>query len=66
MLTGRAETALNVADFHRIREHACEPEGDPLGILFPLHCHLETVAKVNVNDLASDAVKHQVARMPVT
>ena len=54
------------AYLHRMREHARQPEGDLLGVLLAVHRDLETVAEVDVYDLAREALEHQVRRVPVT
>ena len=64
-LAAELVAAVDVADLHGEGEHAREPEGDPLRVLLPRHGHLEAVAEVDVDDLARDAVQHQVARVPV-
>ena len=38
-------------DFHCIHEHTRKPEGDLLWVLLPHHGHLETVSKINMDDL---------------
>ena len=45
---------------HGIGEHASETERNLLRKLLPRHGNLETIAKVNVQDSASQPVQHQV------
>ena len=65
MLARRPVAAFNVADFHRKSQHACQAERHALGVFVAVHGHFEAVAKVNVDDLASDSVEHQVGWMSV-
>src|SRR5690554_1439827 len=65
LLASDAETALDVANLHGISEHACQSEGHPLGVLLALHGNLEAVAKVDVDNLARDAVEHEVRRVAI-
>lgn len=61
-----AETALDITDFHGESQHSRQTERYSLWVLFTMHRHFEAIAKIDVDDLASDAVKHQVRRMSVT
>ena len=55
-----------VAHLHGVDEHAREAEGDFLGKFLANHGDFEAVAEVDVNDLAADAVQHEVGRVAVT
>ena len=46
-------------------EHTGESEGDRLWKLLAPHRHFEAVAKVDVQDLAREAVQHQVGGVAV-
>jgi hypothetical protein len=46
-------------------EHSGQAEGNLLRVFLAPHCHLETVAKIDVHDFATQAVQHQVGGMPV-
>lgn len=54
------------AYLHRMCEHTSESERDFLGELLAMHCDFETVAKVDVHDLASLAPQHEVGRVAVS
>ena len=58
-------TSQRAVYLHGVDEHAREAEGDLLGELLARHGHLEAVAEVDVDDLAAQAVQHQVRRVPV-
>eukprot|EP01137_Pigoraptor_chileana_P037296 Opistho-2@34174 len=64
-LACHAIIALNSAHFHRIDEHTRETERDALGKFFAVHCHLETIAEVDVQDFPREAVEHKVGGMAV-
>ena len=53
------------AHLHSIDEHASQPEWDLLRELFASHGHLKAVAKVNVRDLATHTVQHEVGGVSV-
>ena len=55
-----------IAHLHSVDEHAREAKGDFLGKFLANHGHFEAVAEVDVNDLAADAVQHEVGRVAVT
>lgn len=65
VLTGDSEAAFDVANFHGVRQHPCQSEWNPFWVFFALHGHLEAVTKIDMYDLSSDAVKHQVRRVAV-
>lgn len=66
MLTSCSITALNITDFHSIGQHACQSEWYALWILLAVHSDFETVAKVDVHDLAGDPVEHKIGRMAIS
>ena len=41
---------------HRMRQHPRQPERNLLGVLLTVHCDLEAVAEVDVDDLLCDGV----------
>ena len=49
---------------HGVDEHSSETERNLLGKLLPCHRHFEAVSKVNVRDLATHTVQHQVGGVP--
>lgn len=65
VLARYAEAAFNVADLHGIGKHTREAERYLLGVFVTLAGDFKTVTEINVNDLARDTVKHQVARMTI-
>ena len=65
VLASNSERTLNVADFHGIRQHARQSEGNPFRVFLSFHRNLETITEINVDDLSSDAVKHEVRRVTV-
>lgn len=64
-LAAELVAAVDVADFHGEGQHAREAEGDALGVFLAVHGDFEAVAEVDVDDLAGDAVEHEVAGVPV-
>ena len=62
--TRQSLTSQRAVYLHSVDEHAREAEGDLLGELLARHRHLEAVAEVDVDDLAAQAVQHQVRRVP--
>ena len=65
ILTSNPEAPLDVAHLHRIRQHSSQSERHSLRILVTMHGDFEAVTKINVNDLASDTVQHQIRWMSV-
>lgn len=65
MLACCSITAFNVANFHGIRQHARQAERHALGVLLAVHGDLETVAEINVHNLARYAIKHEIRGMAI-
>lgn len=51
-------------NLHCIYEHASQAEWNLLRKLFSCHGHFKAVAEVDVSDLTTHSVQHQVGRMP--
>src|SRR2546423_4134455 len=53
-----SEAALNVAHLHSERKHSRQPKWYALWVFFTVHCYFKAITKVNMDNLASDTVKH--------
>mmetsp|Transcript_13522 Transcript_13522/g.28909 ORF Transcript_13522/g.28909 Transcript_13522/m.28909 type:complete len:454 (-) Transcript_13522:2570-3931(-) len=65
VLAGGAEVALYAAHLHGLDHHAGQAERDLLGELLAVHGRLKAVPKVNVQQLATIPVEHEVGGVPV-
>ena len=66
VLASRPVATFDITNFHGIRQHARETERHAFWVLLPVHGYFETVAEINVDDLAGDTVQHQVTRVAIT
>ena len=58
--------SLNTSYFHGIDKHSSQPEWNFLGKFLASHSYLKTVAKVNVQNLATHAIQKEIGRMTIT
>jgi hypothetical protein len=65
MLARRPVAALDVANFHGIRQHPRKPKRHPLRILFAVHSDFEAVAEIDVDDFSGDAIEHEIGRVAI-
>ena len=60
-----SEVAFNARYFHGFSEHPSQSEGDAFWELLSPHSDLEAVSEVNVHDLASVSLEHDIGRVSV-
>jgi hypothetical protein len=60
------EDTFSTACLHCFDEHPREPKGNSFWEPFPLHCDFETISEIDVNDLASGSLKHDVAWVAIS
>lgn len=61
---GRPE--IHNSDLHSVREHPREPERYFLGEFLAMHSNLETIAEIDMNNLASATLQQQIRRVPIS
>ena len=57
--------AVDVADFHRKGEHTSKTERNTFRVFLAVHGYLEAITEIDVDDLARNAVEHQVRRVAI-
>lgn len=56
---------LNGIYLHGVDEHSSQPERNLLGELLSGHSNFKTVTEIDVKDLSTQTIQHQIGRMAI-